>query len=131
MIVAMIALLALSPTALAEPVVFPQDVILRAGPRKNAPILTVIPAGAEVDVLDARRFWVIAVYGGMRGYFATVNIIRKGAYLAPHEVLSLQSPACDFGYPYSGSSRYFTGLVELRHTGPLGALLGEHVYRPC
>jgi len=35
------------------------------------------------------------------------------------------------GYPYSGSSPYFSGLTELRHSEPLGALFGYHVYRPC
>ena len=117
--------------AIAETEVFTQTTVLRAGPKKNAAILAVIPEGAAVDVLDRGRFWSIAIYGGMRGYFANVNIIRKGAYLSPHEVMTLENPGCDFGYPYSGSSYYFTGLTELRHTGILGALLGEHIYRPC
>ncbi len=117
--------------AAAEICVFPDGAILRAGPSRNAKALIVVPPGGEAEVVDYGRYWTIVAFGGVRGYIARAAIIRKGAYLSPLEVMSLENPGCDLGYPYSGSGRYFTGLTELRHTGLLGALLGEHVYRPC
>ncbi len=117
--------------AASEICVFPEGAVLRAGPRKDAKVLAVVPPGGTAEIVDYGRYWTIVAFGGFRGYISRSAIIRKGAYLSPMEVMSLENPGCDLGYPYSGSSRYFYGLTELRHTGLLGALLGEHVYRPC
>jgi hypothetical protein len=61
---------------------------------------------------------------------------RRHTTAITHEIATVlpgdaSDPGCDRGYPYSGSARYFTGLTELRHSGPLALLLGEHVARPC
>ncbi len=53
---------------------------------------------------------------------------------APHAVNAppAYDPNCDYGYPYSGSGRYFAEpLTDLRHSEPLGALLGYHLRYPC
>ncbi len=125
------AVLGFAGAAVAEPIVLPEGAVLRAGPGRNAAVLTVIPPGGQAEALDYGRYWRLVSFGGQRGYLHVANVIRKGAYLSPVEALSLESPGCDLGYPYSGSSRYFRNLTELRHTGILSALFGEHVYRPC
>ncbi len=104
---------------------------LRAGPSNHARVLGVIAEGVEVMVESvhqgARHDWTFVTVAGLRGYVAA-------AELAPQpyaSTLAAENPHCDLGYPYSGSSVYFTGLTELRTSEPLGALLGYHIQRPC
>ncbi len=101
---------------------------LRAQPSVHARVLA---EGAEVIVESprqgARHDWTFVTVAGLRGYVAS-------AALAPQSyasTLAAESPHCDHGYPYSGSSVYFTGLTELRTSEPLGALFGYHIQRPC
>jgi hypothetical protein len=106
-----------------------QSVDLRARPTTNARIYGVLAAGATVLVESSHRGWSLVAFDELRGYIPS-------SALAPLELrentaMSAENPHCDLGYPYSGSSVYFTGLTELRHSGPLGALLGYHIYRPC
>jgi hypothetical protein len=104
---------------------------LRARPSVHARALAVLAEGVEVIVesIDqgARHDWTFVTVAGLRGYVAT-------AELAPQpyaSTLAAENPHCDLGYPYSGSSVYFTGLTELRTSEPLGALFGYHIQRPC
>lgn len=104
---------------------------LHAGPSVHARVLGVLAEGVEVIVESvhqgARHDWTFVTVAGLRGYVAA-------AELAPQlyaSTLAAENPHCDLGYPYSGSSVYFTGLTELRTSEPLGALLGYHIQRPC
>jgi hypothetical protein len=104
---------------------------LRAQPGVHARVLGVLAEGVEVIIESprqgARHDWSFVTVAGLRGYVVS-------AALAPQpyaSTLAVESPHCDLGYPYSGSSVYFTGLTELRTSEPLGALLGYHVQRPC
>jgi len=104
---------------------------LRAGPSVQARVVGVLAEGVEVIVESirqgARRDWTFVTVAGLRGYVAT-------AALAPQpyvSTLAAENPHCDLGYPYSGSSVYFSGLTELRASEPLGALFGYHIQRPC
>ncbi|MGA3062003.1 MAG: hypothetical protein ABSD90_02115 [Methylocystis sp.] len=104
---------------------------LRAAPNVHARVLAVLAEGVEVIVESirqgARHDWTFVTVAGLRGYV-------PAAELAPQpyaSTLAAENPHCDLGYPYSGSSVYFTGLTELRTSEPLGALLGYHVQRPC
>ncbi len=105
------------------------SVELRARPAVNARIYGVLAAGAMVLVESSHGGWSLVAVDELRGYIPS-------SALAPLELrentaMSAENPHCDLGYPYSGSSVYFTGLTELRHSGPLGALLGYHIARPC
>jgi hypothetical protein len=104
---------------------------LRAAPNVHARVLAVLAEGVEVIVESirqgARHDWTFVTVAGLRGYV-------PAAELAPQpyaSTLAAENPHCDLGYPYSGSSVYFTGLTELRTSEPLGALLGYHIQRPC
>jgi hypothetical protein len=104
---------------------------LRAAPSVHARVLGVLAEGVEVIVESvrqgARHDWTFVTVAGLRGYVAT-------AALAPQpytSTLAAENPHCDLGYPYSGSSVYFSGLTELRTSEPLGALFGYHIQRPC
>jgi len=104
---------------------------LRAAPNVHARVLAVLAEGVEVIVESirqgARHDWTFVTVAGLRGYV-------PAAELAPQpyaSTLAAENPHCDLGYPYSGSSVYFTGLTELRTSEPLGDLLGYHVQRPC
>lgn len=104
---------------------------LRAGPSAHARVLAVLAEGAEVIVeaihQGARHDWTFVTVAGLRGYVAS-SALEPRPYAS---TLAAENPHCDLGYPYSGSSVYFTGLTELRTSEPLGALLGYHVQRPC
>ncbi len=114
-------------SAAAETLV--QGVELRSRPTANTRIYGVLAAGTTVLVESSRQGWSLVAVDELRGYIPS-------SALAPLELrentaMSAENPHCDLGYPYSGSSVYFTGLTELRHSGPLGALLGYHIARPC
>ncbi len=91
---------------------------LRAKPGAKARTLAVLAPGVEVAVEGVRGEWALVTLGELRGYVA-------GSAIAPY------NPHCDLGYPYSGSSPYFTGLTELRTSVLFGALFGYHPQRPC
>jgi hypothetical protein len=118
-----------APPFEAQAEVLEQTANLRVRPAANSRIIDVLPAGAEVVVVRANRRWLLVSSGDLRGYVARSALAssRNGET----EVFAAENPNCDQGYPYSGSSPYFSGLTELRHSEPLGALFGYHVYRPC
>ena len=104
---------------------------LRAAPNVHARALAVLAEGVEVIGESihqgALHDWTFVTVAGLRGYV-------PAAELAPQpyaSTLAAENPHCDLGYPYSGSSVYFTGLTELRTSEPLGALFGYHIQRPC
>ena len=104
---------------------------LRAAQNVHARVLAVLAEGVEVIVESihkgALHDWTFVTVAGLRGYV-------PAAELAPQpyaSTLAAENPHCDLGYPYSGSSVYFTGLTELRTSEPLGALFGYHIQRPC
>jgi hypothetical protein len=113
-----------SGSAFAE--IVAREICLRARPAVAAPIVTTLGEGVEVVVRSSRRGWSLVSAGEAGGYVPTSALVRASPYVG-HE----PNPNCDLGYPYSGSSVYFTGLTELRHSGLLGALLGYHISRPC
>jgi hypothetical protein len=91
---------------------------LMANPSAKSHAIAVLTPGVEVAVEGARGAWSLVRVGELLGYVASAKLV-------PY------NPHCDLGYPYSGSSRYFDGLTELRTSEPLGALFGYHIRRPC
>lgn len=98
-------------------------VTLRAGPGLRYATLHVALAGSPITVLHATRHWAWAVVNSARGYVSTAELAVSLAPLPPL--------GCDQSYPYSGSGGYFGDLTALRHSTPLGALLGTHLRRGC
>lgn len=98
-----------------------EPLVVRAGPGEKYPVVVSAPEGALLKVLRYDALWSRVSVDGRRGYAPTAQV-------APSP---LPGPSCDYGYPYSGSARFFEGLTELRHGGPLGLLLGTHIQRPC
>lgn len=116
-------------SAAARPLALAQEAALRAGPGLRYRVIAALPAGTSVDVLRHGRVWTRVAVDGQRGYIAAVELVFHDA---PRGVASgADDPACDYGYPYSGSGAYFTGLTALRHSEPLGYLLGFHRRWPC
>jgi hypothetical protein len=105
-----------------------EQATLRAEPQGNAPIVAVLPAGAEARVEPGPRGWSFLVVGQFSGYAQTK---RLKLTLAPEGEAAVVATSCDLGYPYSGSAVYFTGLTELRTSEPFSFLFGRHVARPC
>jgi hypothetical protein len=108
-------------------------VVLRVAHVRPAPgvydaALATLSPGDVVEVLEKGERWSLVSCCGLRGYVATALIGRAGRtlYYSPED-----SRSCDLGYPYSGSAGFFEGLPAVRHSGPLGWLLGTHVRRPC
>jgi len=118
-----------TPPSRAETVA--TEAVLRERPSAKAQALAVLAAGAELIIESPRqgasRDWTFVTVSGLRGYVASAALSPQ-SYAS---TLAAESPHCDLGYPYSGSSVYFTGLTELRTSEPLGALFGYHVQRPC
>ncbi len=85
-----------------------------------------LDAGTEVAVERSEHGWSLVSAPNMRGYLPS-RVVRT----ATPQIETARNPNCDLGYPYSGSSAYFGGLTELRTSGPLGALFGYHISRPC
>ena len=109
------------PAGAADAIIVREPFVVRSGPGHAYPVVVAAPEGAALDVLRYDAQWSRVSVDGRRGYVPT-------ALVAPPPV---PGPSCDYGYPYSGSARFFTGLTELRHSGPLGLLLGTHIQRPC
>lgn len=120
-LLAVVICLLASPVIAANAVAVRQPFVVRSGPGEKFPVVVSAPEGAVLDVLRYDAAWSRVSVDGRRGYVPT-------ALVAPPPA---PGPDCDYGYPYSGSARYFGGLTELRHSGPLGLLLGTHVQRPC
>jgi hypothetical protein len=124
------ALAATAGAALARPGGVISHADMRSGPGANHPVIANVPAGAAVEIVASGRRWSRVSHEGRRGYVATAGLAEADAAVPPAYDPS-SDPACDHGYPYSGSGAYFTGLTELRHTGPLGFFLGWHRRWPC
>jgi len=126
--------------AQAKPAMLREAAALTAKPGGGA-ALAQAPEGAIVDLERRGPRWSRVTFEGRRGYVTTALLDDAAAVVpAPPEAPAAggatpydpaANPGCDLGYPYSGSARYFTGLNELRHSGPLGFFLGYHVARPC
>lgn len=114
--------------ALARPADVVRPTQLRSGPGERFAPVGMLEPGSTVNVIRPGVVWSRASFADFVGFVRNRDL-RK---LMPRdETPGGLDPWCDAGYPYSGSARYFTGLTALRHTGFAGALLGEHVYRPC
>jgi uncharacterized protein YraI len=114
--------------ALAQEALLSRDALLRSGPGARYRIVAALPAGAEVDVLRLGRRWTRVGRDGQTGFVASGSL-RAGEDVV---LMAAQPVHCVSGYPYSLSERYFSGVMtEFRHSGPLGALLGEHRRGPC
>ena len=120
-IFAMALLLAVTPAGAFDVVEVREPFDLRSGPGARYPVVVAAPEGATLKVLRYDAEWSRVSVEGRRGYVPTGLVAPPPA----------PGPSCDYGYPYSGSARYFTGLTEIRHGGPLGLLLGTHIQRPC
>ncbi|RNJ50829.1 SH3 domain-containing protein [Methylocystis hirsuta] len=99
--------------------------VLRAGPEENYAAITTAPAGTEVKILRDDPSWTRIAIDKRRFFVATLELVFMSSRVT-------QTSGCDFGYPYSGSSQFFASpLAELRHSWPLGDLLGYHNRFPC
>lgn len=69
--------------AAAEPALTSADLNMRAGPGVNNPVISVIPRGAEVEVMSCTGNWCAVDYGGITGYasanFLTMDTGMTGA----------------------------------------------------
>lgn len=121
------ALLASSSASFAEVVTLRAPVDLRAKPGVKRPVVVTVAAGGEVDVLKDGREWALVSFQGRPLYASTAQLTNA----TPSDLPS-PDPTCDYGYPYSGSNLFFARpLTQLRHSEPLGFLLGYHNYYPC
>lgn len=102
---------------------------LRAGPESRAPIIAVLPAGAQALVEPGPGGWSLLIVGGWLSGYAQTNLLKLT--LQPEGEAAAVANSCDLGYPYSGSAVYFTGLTALRTSEPLSFLFGRHIARPC
>lgn len=128
-IYALTATLALvaSGASLADVVTLRAPVDLRAKPGRNRPIVVTVATGGEVDVLKDGREWALVAFQGRPLYASAAQL----ANATPSDLPPVD-PTCDYGYPYSGSGAFFARpLAQLRHSEPLGFLLGYHRYYPC
>ncbi len=99
--------------------------MLRAGPDEHYAALETAPAGTEVKIIRDDPSWTRIAVGNRRFFVATPELVFMSSRVT-------ETSTCDFGYPYSGSSQYFAWpLTELRHSAPLGELLGYHNRFPC
>jgi uncharacterized protein YraI len=117
--------------AVAQPLTLARPAILRLGPGLRHPVIATAPAGAAIEVERRGRVWTRVALDGQRAYAASARLVGVEPEAAAAVVDRRDDAGCDYGYPYSGSGRYFTGLTELRHTGPLGFFLGYHRRWPC
>lgn len=114
----------------AHDLILTAPVVMRAGPGLHFREVMTAPPGAALSMLREGRVWSRVETGGRKGYVVTADLFGPPP---AHPVLPPPlDPNCDYGYPYSGSGQYFaTPLNNLRHSAPLGALLGYHVRYPC
>ncbi|WP_292531787.1 SH3 domain-containing protein [Methylocystis sp.] len=99
--------------------------VLRAGPEEHYAAIGTAPAGTEVKIIRDDPSWTRIAIDNRRYFVATLELVFMSSRVT-------ETSGCDFGYPYSGSNQYFASpLVELRHSWPLGDLLGYHTRRPC
>ncbi len=104
-----------------------QPVELRARAGANHAVVATAPEGSELVILRDGRDWVGVSFDGRRYYAPTVALVAATPSQAPGP-----DPTCDYGYPYSGSGLFFARpLAQLRHSEPLGFLLGYHQFYPC
>lgn len=100
---------------------------LRAEPIKKSPVVVIAPKDTDVVVLGRGKDWVPISLNGLQFYASTPAFANATPSGAPGP-----DPTCDYGYPYSGSGEFFARpLAQIRHTGPLGSLLGTHRFYPC
>ncbi|WP_442754545.1 SH3 domain-containing protein [Methylocystis sp. JAN1] len=116
-----------SGASLAEVVTLRAPVDLRAKPGAKRPVVITVAAGGELDVVKDGREWVVVSFQGRSFYASAAQLTNATPSDRPSP-----DPTCDYGYPYSGSNLFFTRpLAQLRHSEPLGFLLGYHNYYPC
>ncbi len=122
-----LALLASMSAPFAEVATLRSPVDLRAKPGRKRPIVVTVAAGGEVDVLKDGREWALVSFRGQPFYASSAQLTNATPSDEPSP-----DPTCDYGYPYSGSNLFFARpLAQLRHSEPLGALLGYHRFYPC
>lgn len=105
-------------------------IVARAGPGLHYREVTTAQPGVVLTLLREGRVWSRVEIDGRKGYVVTADVFGpRPTHVKPPPPVD---PNCDYGYPYSGSGQYFaTPLNTLRHSEPLGALLGYHVRWPC
>jgi uncharacterized protein YraI len=122
-----LSLLAPVGASWAEGVTLRTPVDLRAKPGAKRPVIVTVAAGEDIDILKDGREWVLVGFRGQTFYASAVQLTN-----ATPSNLPSADPTCDYGYPYSGSNLFFTRpLAQLRHSDPLGFLLGYHRFYPC
>jgi S-formylglutathione hydrolase FrmB len=114
-------------TARADILTLQAPVELRASPGRNYPVVVIAPADTQLTVLGVGKNWIPVSLNGLPFYASRAALTNATPSDTPGA-----DPTCDYGYPYSGSGLFFARpLAQLRHSGPLGALLGTHRYYPC
>lgn len=98
-------LLALSSGAvLAAPAMLETNANVRSGPGTQYRALTVLPAGATVDVMNCSGRWCAVAYGERQGYIAR-SLLDFG-----QAAMAVQAPVQIYGsYPAHGA--YYVGPV--------------------
>lgn len=113
--------------ALAGVLTLRAPVELRSLPGRNHPVVVIAPADTDIVLLGEGGRWIPVELQGQRFYASAAALANAAPAAAPGG-----DPTCDYGYPYSGSGLFFARpLAQLRHSGPLGFLLGTHRYYPC
>lgn len=116
------ALLVSTGLALAAPAEVTNDLNMRTGPGTNYGVITVVPGGDVVDVIDCEGSWCRVRYGGRNGWVSAsylgdtavasaprrrVIVEEEPVYVAPPVVVG--SPYL-YGEPYGyGPRRYYQG----------------------
>jgi hypothetical protein len=116
-----------STGASAATLTLADPVELRSRPGAERPVVATVPAGGELTVLQDGREWVLVSFAGQSFYAPAAQLAAAAPSDRPGP-----DPTCDYGYPYSGSGLFFARpLAQLRHSEPLGFLLGRHRFYPC
>ncbi len=88
--------------AAAAPALVTSDLNLRRGPGTNFGVLTVLPGGATVNVLDCGGGWCEVAWRGGAGYASRSYLDLGGrAYAAPPVYVA--PPVVTFGFGWGGS----------------------------
>jgi len=98
-------LLASAGVASAAPASVTSDLNLRRGPGTNYGVITVLPAGATVNVLDCAGSWCEVAWRGGSGYASRSYLaLGGGGYAAPPVYVA--PPVVTFGFGFGGPRWY-------------------------
>jgi len=91
--------LLLAGAGMADAAMVRSDLNLRSGPGTGYRVVTVMPAGAEVDVLGCSGSWCRVAWGSAEGYASASYLAGEPAYaVAPPPVVVEPAPLFSFGF---------------------------------